>query len=133
MKKLSNSIMLILLIAAIFFFYEEMKPIQIDAVELAKAYNTNKIEADKKYLNKVIEVRGIVRTYYQLTNGINFLELKTDSSTVNFYCFFMNKQDENTASKLNQQDTIIVSGKCVGMDKYKFIEGLKVEVKKIVE
>jgi len=125
--------MLVLLIAAIFVFYEEMRPVKVDAVELANEYSKNKAEADKKYLQEDIEVRGIAKAFYTNTIGINYLELKTDSNTVNLYCVFLNKTDEEKASKFNQRDTAVVSGKCVGMDKYKFIPGLKIEVKKIVE
>ena len=133
MKKLFNSIMLILLIASIFVFYEEMRPVRLDAAELANEYSINKSEADKKYLQKDIEVKGIVKAFYTNTVGINYLELKTDSGVVNLYSIFLNKTDEEKARKFNQRDTVIVSGKCVGMDKYKFIPGLKIEAKKIVE
>lgn len=131
MKKFFNVLMLILLIAVIFVFYEEMKSIKIDAVDLSKEYTKNKNEADKKFFQEEIEITGVVKAHYSLTQIGEMLQLKTDSNSVNIYCFLQNKSDEMKASQLQPNDTLSATGICVGMDKYKFIEGIKIEVKKI--
>ena len=133
MKKFFNILMLILLIAAIFVFYEEMKSIRIDAIDLSKEYTRNKNEADKRFLQKEIEITGIVKAHYSLNQIGEMLQLKTDSNSVNIYCFFQNKSDEMKASQLQPNDTLTAMGICVGTDKYKFIKGIKIEVKKIKE
>ena len=133
MKKLFNALMLILLIAAIFVFYEEMKPIRINAVDLSKEYSKNKIETDKKYFQKEIEITGIIKAHYNLKKIGEMLQLKTDSNSVNIYCFFQNKSDETKAGKLQPEDTLTATGIYIGTNKYKFVDGIKIEIKKIKE
>ena len=131
MKKFSNAVMLLLLIAAIFVFYTEMMPIKIAAGNLAGKYSENKAEADKTYLGKELEVTGIVKAYYKVLDIRNVLEFDNENNNINLFCFFLNESDEYKASLLNEGDTITVIGNCAGMDKYNFLKGLKIEVKKI--
>jgi hypothetical protein len=133
MKKFINVLMLILLIVAIFVFYEEMKSIRIDAVDLSEEYTKNKYEADKKFLQKEIEITGIVIAHYSLNQIGEMLQLKTDDNSLNIYCFFQNRSDEIKVNQLQPNDIMTATGICVGMDKYKFIKGIKIEVKKIKE
>ena len=131
MKKLSNTIMLILLVAAIFVFYIEMMPVKITANDLTRQYLQDKTKADKNFLGKELEITGKVKAFYKLLDIRNVLELENDDNKINLYCFFLKDSDEFKASQFNKGDTIVVIGKCVGMDKYNFVEGLKIEVNKI--
>jgi hypothetical protein len=133
MKKISNTIMLILLIAAIFIFYTEMLPIKIEAVNLAAEYSKNKTEADNDFLLKEIEVTGVVKAYYKLLDVRNVLEFNNEGNDVAIFCFFLRDSDEFDASKLRQGDTVTVTGTCAGMNKYDFVDGLKIEVKKFIK
>ena len=123
--------MLVLLIAAVFIYYTEMIPYKVDAASLATSYSKNKTEADKNFLNKELEVTGQVKAFYTLLELRNVLELNTGESEVSLFCFFMNEIDENKASRFSEGDTVIVIGRCAGLDKYNFVNGIKIEVKKI--
>ena len=131
MKKISNAIMLVLLIAAVFIYYTEMIPLKVDAVKLAASYSNNKTKADKNFLDKELEVTGTVKAFYKLIEVRNVLELNTGESEISLFCFFMNEIDETKAASFSEGDTVTVIGKCAGLDKYNFVNGVKIEVKKI--
>jgi len=130
-KKISNTVMLILLIAAVYIYYIETKPIKVTAPALAQAYKINKVEADNKYFNKEIELTGKVKAFYKLLNALFVLELQNNNEEINIFCFFIKKEDETKASHLKENDPVKITGKCVGMDKYKFVKGVKIEVETI--
>jgi hypothetical protein len=131
MKKFGNAMMLVLLIAVIFIYYTEMIPIQVDAVNLTATYSKNKTEADNNFLNKELEVTGTVKAFYTLLEIRTVLELNTGENELSLFCFFMNEIDENNAARYSEGDTITVIGKCTGLDKYNFVNGVKIEVNKI--
>jgi hypothetical protein len=131
MKKFSNVMMLVLLIAAVFIYYAEMISLKVDAVNLAASYSKNKTEADNNFLDKELEVTGTVKAFYTLLEIRNVLELNTGESEVSVFCFFMSEIDENKAARFSEGDTVTVIGKCAGLDKYNFVNGVKIEVKKI--
>jgi hypothetical protein len=131
MKKISNSIMLVLLIAAVFIYYTEMISIKVDAVNLAASYSKNITEANNNFLDKELEVTGTVKAFYKLLEIRNVLELNTGGNEVSLFCFFMNEIDENKAASFSEGDSVTVIGKCAGLDKYNFVSGVKIEVKKI--
>ncbi len=131
MKKISNAIMLVLLIAAVFIYYTEMIPLKVDAVKLAASYSNNKTQADKNFLDKELEVTGTVKAFYKLIEVRNVLELNTGESELSLFCFFINEIDETKAASFGEGDTVTVTGKCAGLYKYNFVNGVKIEVKKI--
>jgi hypothetical protein len=131
MKKISNAIMLVLLIAAVFIYYTEMIPLKVDAVKLAASYSKNKTQADNNFLDKELEVTGTVKAFYKLIEVRNVLELDTGESKISLFCFFINEIDETKAVSFSEGDTVTVIGKCAGLDKYNFVKGVKIEVKKI--
>ena len=123
--------MLVLLIAAVFIYYTEMISIKVDAVNLATSYSKNITEADNNFLDKELEVTGTVKAFYKLLEIRDVLELNTGENEVSLFCFFMNEIDENKAASFNAGDTVTVIGKCKGLEKYNFVNGVKLEVKKI--
>jgi hypothetical protein len=131
MKKISNAIMMVLLVAAVFIYYTEIIPLKVDAVKLAASYSISKTEADKNFLGKELEVTGTVNAFYKLIEVRNVLELNTGESEVSLFCFFINDIDETKAASFSEGDTVTVIGKCAGLDKYNFVNGIKIEVKKI--
>jgi len=131
MKKFSNAMMLVLLIAVVFIYYTEMIPLKVDAVNLAASYSKNKTEADNNFLDKELEVTGTVKAIYKLLEIRNVLELNTGESNISLFCFFVNEIDENKAAMFSEGDTVTVTGKCKGLEKYNFVNGVKIEVKKI--
>ena len=122
--------MLVLLIAAVFIYYTEMISLKVDAVNLAASYSKNKTEADINFLDKELEVTGTVKAFYTLLEIRNVLELNTGESEVSLFCFFMNEIDENKA-RFSEGDRVTVIGKCAGLDKYNYVNGVKIVVKKI--
>lgn len=131
MKKISNAIMLVLLIAAVFIYYTEMIPLKVDAVKLAASYSNNKTQADKNFLDKELEVTGTIKAFYKLIEVRNVLELNTGESELSLFCFFINEIDETKAASFGEGDTVTVTGKYAGLYKYNFVNGVKIEVKKI--
>jgi len=131
MKKISNALILVLLIAAVFIYYTEMISLKVDAVNLAVSYSKNRTEADKNFLDKELEVTGTVKTFYRLLEIRNVLELNTGESKISLFCFFMNEIDENKAARFSEGDTVIIIGECAGLDKYNFVNGVVIDVKKI--
>ncbi len=125
--------MLVLLVAAVFIYYTEMIPLKVDAVKLAASYSNNKTQADKNFLDKELEVTGTVKAFYKLIEVRNVLELNTGESDISLFCFFMNEFDETKAASFSEGDTVTVIGKCAGLDKYNFVNGVKIEVKKIIQ
>jgi len=123
--------MLVLLIAAVFIYYTEMISLKVDAVNLAASYSKNRTEADKNFLDKELEVSGTVKAFYRLLEIRNVLELNTDEGKIRLFCFFMNEIDENKAVRFSEGDTVIIIGECAGLDKYNFVNGVVIDVKKI--
>lgn len=123
--------MLVLLIAAVYIFYTEMLPLKVDAVTLADSYSKNKTEADNKFLNKELEISGTVKAFHKLLETKNVLELNTGESKFSLFCFFVSEIYEKKAALISEGDTVKVIGKCKGLEKYDFMEGVKIEVIKI--
>ena len=123
--------MLVLLVAAVFIYYTEMIPLKVDAVKLAASYSNNKTQADKNFLDKELEVTGTVKAFYKLIEVRNVLELNTGESEISLFCFFINEIDEIKAASFSEGNTVTVTGKCAGLDKYNFVKGVKIEVIKI--
>ena len=123
--------MLVLLIAAVFIYYTEMIPPKVDAVNLAASYSKNKTQADNNFLDKELEVTGTVKAFYKLIEVRNVLELNTGEIEISLFCFFINEIDDTKAASFSEGDTVTVIGKCAGLDKYNFVEGVTIEVKKI--
>ena len=123
--------MLALLIAAVFIYYTEMISLKVDAVNLAASYSKYRTEADKNFLDKELEVTGTVKAFYRLLEIRNVLELNTGESEKSLICFYLNEIDENKAARFSEEDTVIVIGECAGLDKYNFVNGVVIDVKKI--
>ncbi len=122
---------MVLLVAAVFIYYTEIIPLKVDAVKLAALYSISKTEADKNFLGKELEVTGTVNAFYKLIEVRNVLELNTGESEVSLFCFFINDIDETKAASFSEGDTVTVIGKCAGLDKYNFVNGIKIEVKRL--
>lgn len=125
---------IILLIFSFIFsllFYKNFNKIQISATGLSQAYSTDKIQANQKYLDKNIIVTGTVKAFYKLLGTREVLEMNTGNFNLPVFCFFRDKKEEFKASQLEQGQKISVKGKCVGVDAYTFVKGVKIEVNEI--
>ena len=114
------------------FFYDDFNPVKVTAVELAKDYNIDKSAADKKYLDKTIILTGNVKAYYRLLGARHVLELETGDSKNFVFCFFIDQRNEYEAGLFNEGEKVELKVKCVGINSYSYVKGIKVEVKKII-
>lgn len=93
--------------------------IKISAEELSEAYLANEVSADSKYLNKNLEITGIVDDI-SVVLGHTYINLKgTDKSLIH------NIQVSTTKAKammVKKGQQIIVRGKCDGY-------GISIEIK----
>ena len=72
----------------------------VGAVDFSKEFTDNLIEAEKKYLNKIFTVEGIIT------------DIEDEAITLNnsVYCKF------EFAFQLNKNEKIKIKGKCIGYD-----------------
>jgi tRNA(Ile2) C34 agmatinyltransferase TiaS len=132
--KLSNVIMLLLILLVLFYLVFQQRSIKITAEELVANYSLNQENADKKFLNKDLEVTGVVKSYYEIENKNSILELKTENNETGLFCIIMNKEIEKKARSLASGTRITVYGKCLGANPAiaeKFFPGIYIETDRI--
>lgn len=116
-----GGILLLVVIAAACAFYMVSKPhtnvaddkadVALTAETLYKNYLSNEADADKKYLNKVIEVTGKVGAHTNEANN-HFILLKTNEyGGVN--CQVM-MDDTKAFDTLNKDALVTIKGRCTG-------------------
>ncbi len=134
MKTKFGIIILIIFIVSLttVIIIDNLKPIHISATTIAQDYNNDADIANKKYLNRNVEVTGSVKAFYKIMNTRNVLELNTNVSSQNLFCFFTSQPTEFQAGSLKQGQNITVEGKCLGNDAYKFVKGIKIDVDQII-
>ncbi len=70
---------------------ENAKGIAVDAVMLSREYNSDEKAADLKYLNKAIEVSGIISDIEKNQDGGLMVILKTDDPAAGVQCSMREK------------------------------------------
>lgn len=115
---------LLLAFAGYKYIYQEHRDIQKEAAEfvlasttIANDFSQNTTEAEKKYLNKTIEISGVV-------TEINQKDLTLNNR---IFCQF-NDTRNNT---LNINDPITIKGRCIGYDD--LLELVKIDQSTIIE
>ncbi|HLG32849.1 MAG TPA: hypothetical protein VI362_07390 [Ignavibacteriaceae bacterium] len=129
--KVSNFVMIVLLLLALYYIYIEFETIRINAVELDGAYKLNKLEADKKFLNKEIELTGIVIAFYLFSDGDNLLELESEDNGIGIYCIIKPGKDNEIASRLTKGTGVKIIGICTGMSNQRFPNSIYIKVSEI--
>ena len=120
-KTFLAGILLCVAIVAGYAFYVAGKPhtnvehfktdMRTSAEDLYKSYLSNEAEADKKYLNKVLEVTGLVSSFTN-EDGKHFLLLKTDDyGGIN--CELINA-GQSQLSSITKNKTVVIKGRCSG-------------------
>lgn len=130
-KKLAAFFVVVVILLVALFLYRELSKIKVTAHQLAYEYSVDKNSADAKYLNEDIYVEGKVKAVYQLMGMREVLELQTGNENLNIFCFFTSSEVEYYARQLQQEQNVVVKGKCVGVDAYPFVKGVKIEVEEI--
>ena len=129
--KFGNVIMLLLILVILFYVVLQQKSVKITADKLVASYSLNQKNADKKFLNKDLELTGEVKSYYEFENENSIIELQTENNETRLYCIIINKEIEEKAQSLTTGTSITVYGKCLGIDSSsaeKFLPGIYIEV-----
>lgn len=120
-KKIFLIIAIIIVFAIGYGFYLYYKPraditnikasVNITATDFYSQYQSNETSADKKYLDKIIEVKGIVADVQQTDSSLS-VELKaTDSGGINCSITY-NKSEKPIAPE--KGTSITIKGRCSG-------------------
>ena len=86
------------------------KGIEITAVQLVNEFQENELEANKKYLDKVIQVTGNINAVGDNQEGMTTLTLSSDDAFTGVFCMLKEK-----AAGLKVGDKITIKGICSGM------------------
>jgi hypothetical protein len=89
---------------------ENEEGIKISAAQLVKDYQANEAEANKKYLDKAIEVSGTVTALKNNQEGSSTVTLASDDAFTGVFCTLKNKP-----GKITSGSHIIIKGICSGM------------------
>lgn len=88
---------------------EQETYISIRATELFKAFEENESSANTKYLNRVIEVTGMVSEVFANQENNTVVILKSDDPLFGISCTL-----EHSAVDLNPGNSIVLKGICTG-------------------
>ena len=116
-------VMTILAFAGYKYLYQDHRDIQkeqsefvVSSSSIANEFSQNTIKAEKKYLDKTIEINGIV-------TEVNETDLTINSSV---FCQF----NSVINSSINIKDTITIKGRCIGYDD--LLEIIKIDQSTII-
>ncbi len=118
MKKIFIGTLLLLSIAGVVAYLVYNKPhrdpateksIKVSSIELFKAFENNEMEANKLYLDKVLEVNGKITEVTTNQNGIPVVALETEDVLFGVRCTMKNAEQN---AKVGEDVTI--KGICTG-------------------
>lgn len=89
---------------------ENEKGIEITSTQLVKEYQANEAEANKKYLDKAIEVAGVVAAVKDNQEGRSTITLASDDAFTGVFCTLKEKP-----AKVTSGSQVIIKGICSGM------------------
>ncbi len=123
--------MLLLIFFVLFFIVLQDKSIKVNVEELIKIYDSDITAANKKFLNKGIELSGKVKSLLQFEGKKSLLELDTGNSELQLFCLLMNKETEASVSALTIGTPVMVYGKCLGITDFNYSNSLYIEAERI--
>lgn len=88
---------------------EEVQGLSISATQLAKEFSEDEPKANELYLNKALEVTGVVNSIEANQEGGNTVILETGDPMIPVVCSMRDK-----AANVSEGTTITVSGFCSG-------------------
>lgn len=118
MKKILIGIVLALVVICGVIYLMYNKPhrdpatetsIKVSAAELFRSFESNETEANKLYLDKVLEVTGKITEVSSNQNGVPVLTLETENIIFGVRCTM-----EKTESLVQVGETITIKGICTG-------------------
>jgi tRNA_anti-like len=106
------------IIAAIYFYnlsHKDMLKSKADFVlsaeDLQKEFESDEVAATSKFVNKIVEVKGIVSTVESGENNALSVSLKTGNDLSSVICTLPGVAD---ASVFKQGETVTIRGECSG-------------------
>jgi hypothetical protein len=125
------SFLLVLSVVLAYLYYKNYYYTEIPAQDLSHYYTKEPHNADEDYLNRRVKVIGQLKAYYKILGSRPVLEFKTYEDDLPVLCFFKRNQDEFTAGQIRADQYLTVKGKCLGIDSYNYVKGVKIEVEEI--
>jgi len=123
-KKLLISAVIIGAIAAYFIWANFLKTapsmrkldtaFQVEAVALYKEFDSNEATANAKYLNKIIEVTGVVANIEVSEDSKPIISLKTEGFGV-IKCTMESDLDDEELLEIRMNSTLVIKAECIGM------------------
>ena len=89
---------------------ENEKGIEVTSAQLVKDYQSNEAEANKKYLDKAIQVTGTVTDIKNNQEGNSTITLASDDPFTGVFCTL-----KENPGKVTTGSTVIIKGICSGM------------------
>lgn len=127
-KLLFFSFLLAISVVLAFIYYNNFYYREIAAQDLAHAYTKDVASADKEFLDKRLNLRGQVKSYYTLPELGPVLELKTYPDDLPVFCLITDEDDRYTATQLKEEQNVSVKVKCLGTSVDTLVNGVKVHV-----
>lgn len=125
-------LLLVLSVVLAFIYYNNFYYVSVAAQDISHDYTKDAAYADSEFLNKKLSVTGQVKVYYTLPDAKAVLELKTYPGDLPLVCFFLKDEDRYISSQLKEDQNVTVKCKCVGIDSFNSVKGVKVEVESII-
>lgn len=90
---------------------KKVEVINVSAVDLAKAYEDNEVNADKAYKGKTVLANGTIKDIGVMA-GQTFVVLSSgkDFSITDIQCFFKEKSEIDKIANLKKGDTVKIQG-----------------------
>ncbi len=85
------------------------KGLVVNAPNLAEEYNNNEQNANAKYLDKTLEVTGVVTEVGKNQDGNVTVALKTNDIMTTVFCTL-----KDSVARVKPEQTVIVKGICIG-------------------
>lgn len=87
---------------------------QVEAVVLYNEFDSNEATANAKYLNKIIEVSGIVTNVEVSEDSKPIISLRTEGFGV-IKCTMESDLDDEELSEIQMNSSIVIKAECIGM------------------
>jgi tRNA_anti-like len=117
-------ILLLLALVGYKYIYQEHRDIKnehaefvVSSITISNEFSQNSTKAEKKYLNKTIEINGVIS------------EINENNLTLNNSVFCQFKNTINSTKYI--EDTITIKGRCIGYDD--LLEIVKIDQSTIIE
>lgn len=89
---------------------ENEKGIEVTSAQLVKAYQANEADANKRYLDKAIQVTGKVTAIKNNQDGLSTVTLASDDAFTGVFCTLKQKPENITTG-----NNVVIKGICSGM------------------